>query len=106
MDGKSECILLSNKPYIFLVLASTFIMFAVAAIQYWTTFFFVHALNCPKDEAFIYFCLVSITAPVIGTIISAFVTDKMGGYTSKNTLPWGFTIALLVAANSFMIVIT
>lgn len=89
----------------FLVLSGSFIMFAIAGIQYWATNYFIQALNAPQKTAFIYFGLVSITAPITGAIISAFVTNRLGGFTSEKTLPFGLVVAALVSVTAVFIVL-
>lgn len=105
MDGKSECKLLGNKPFLFLVLSGSFIMFAIAAIQYWGTNYFIKALGANQKSAFIYFGLVAITAPLLGAVASAFVTDWLGGFASAKTLPVGFLVAVSIFATSLFIVV-
>lgn len=78
-------------------------MFAVAGIQYWATNYFIQVLKTPQQSAFIYFGIISITAPITGAIMSAFVTDRLGGFTSEKTLPFGLIIAVVVATTSFLI---
>lgn len=105
MDGKSECKLLSNKPFIFLVLAGAFIMFSVASIQYWATNYFIKALGADQKYAFIEFGVISITAPIFGCAASAVVSDKLGGFTSLKILPVGLVVSASVMVTSLFITI-
>lgn len=95
--------LLTNKPFVFLVLAGAYIMFAIAAIQYWCTNYFIQALGANSKTAFIYFGIVAVTAPLIGAILSAYLTNKLGGYTAPMTTVLAFIVAALLAVSIFFI---
>ena len=48
---------------------------------------------------------MSITAPIVGLIISAIVTERLGGYLADKTLTFAIFVGLSVSVTAFFIVI-
>ena len=104
-DFSKDLRIFDNKAYIYLVLAGSFIMFASSAMQFWCTNYLIQALHTPQNMAFIYFGAVAITGPIVGAILSAIITDRLGGYHSKKTLTFAFLVGLSIAISSLIILL-
>lgn len=89
----------------FLVLSGSFIMFSVSAMQYWSTNYFITVLGAPQLAAFKYFGIVAITGPMAGAILSALVTDRLGGYHSENLMKFALIVGIGLSTGAFFITI-
>jgi MFS family permease len=79
--------LLKNIPFVCCVLVVSNLYFVLSGIQYWISDYIVVILRLSEADAHIYFASVSITAPILGAIVSGFVGSKIGGHESPYTIP-------------------
>jgi len=75
-----------SKVYIFIVLSLAFMYFIVTGIQFWSTDYFTVVLGEPQQRVFVYFSIICVTAPTLGTIMGGVVTSANGGYNSPSAL--------------------
>jgi hypothetical protein len=66
--------------YIFMSFGLASLYFVVSGIQFWVTRYLTEVLGVPRRTVLICFTLTSITAPVLGVIMSGWILDKLGGY--------------------------
>ena len=77
--------LLTNKAYVFCVLALSVLFFVVGGIQYWASDYFIEVIGVPKADTHYYFGTTCITAPVFGAVMGAWAGSKLGGFRAKYT---------------------
>ena len=93
-------LLCGNPVYLLLVMAISALYFVVSGLQFWITTYMNVVIGEPISEVFTYFVVTCVTAPFIGVIVSIFLFNWIGGYTSRGAyglcLLFGF-IAVLVS---------
>jgi len=75
--------LMKNEIYRFSLLALTSLYFIVTGIQFWISDYMRSVLKMEKEIVFISYAFLTLSAPVTGVIVGGIITDKRGGYTSK-----------------------
>lgn len=78
-----------------MTLAITVLFFVVSGVQMFATFYFEHALGGEPKQAVYDFLAVAFTAPILGSVASGFITDRLGGYYDVKVLPFA-TIAAII----------
>ena len=73
------------------------LFFLVSGVQYWCTHYLENVLGATKAEIFWYFVFTCITAPVLGSIASGYITNKLGGYESNKIIPIAVLGSILAA---------
>ena len=95
--------LLSNKPYLFLILSNTFLYMIDSGIQFWTTFYIVNVVKLEKEQAHILFASAVFTAPIFSAIATNVLSSVFGSFESNKILPCCFILAVIEAiSNSIM----
>jgi len=100
---REVCLLLSNGPYVFLVLTGAEQMFVVSGTQYWVTYYLIEVLDTPQKQAFFYFASVAISAPVLGAVLSGSMTTWIGGFTSVKALPQASVFAVVAVVGAVLV---
>jgi hypothetical protein len=73
-------ILCTCEIYIFMSFGLASLYFVVTGIQFWVTRYLTEVLLVPRTTVLVGFTVTSVTAPVLGVIMSGWVLDKLGGY--------------------------
>jgi predicted MFS family arabinose efflux permease len=92
-----------SRLYIGCVLIFSNLLFVVTGIQFWMTDYFIRVLKVDKVIVNAGFVVISITAPVVGTIFGGYVIDRLGGYSDPRCLKALFFICLLCVVPSQLI---
>jgi sugar phosphate permease len=66
--------LLRNGTYLFTTIALSVLFFVVSGIQYWVSDYLSEVLDVPITKVYVYFAVVVLTAPIIGALLSGYVT--------------------------------
>lgn len=89
-ENMTQCegvkVLLQNKIYVLLTLSTSCLYFVITGVQFWITDYMIITLNVPKNNVFIAFGLLCITAPCIGVLAGGVVIHHIGGYHVPETL--------------------
>ena len=89
-DSLSTCqslkIILKNKVFVFLTLATSCLYFIITGIQFWITDYMLIVLKIDQSKAFITFSVIWVTAPWFGIITGGVITHNMGGYHAPGIL--------------------
>lgn len=86
-DFESFYMLLKNHLFMLYMLGNCVLFFIVSGIQYWCTFYFVKNLHVSPSKSSLYFGIVVISAPVLGSVLSGPYTNYWGGIYSKKIVP-------------------
>lgn len=62
--------------------------FIITAIQFWISDYMINIMLMNKNKVFVLFIIISTTAPTLGLILGGKVSEKIGGYTGPNALPY------------------
>jgi MFS transporter, Spinster family, sphingosine-1-phosphate transporter len=73
-------LVLSNKVFLFVTLATSCLYFVITGIQFWITDYMITILHYNPDTVFITFTTACISGPTIGVFVGGVVTHKLGGY--------------------------
>jgi sugar phosphate permease len=92
--------LLSNKAFLIICLALTFLYYVITGIQYWVSNYLITELRQDEKVVFISFAIISITGPVLGVVVGGNVTTQLGGYNSKRALQLCIVASLLCLASA------
>ena len=66
--------MLRNGTYVFTTIALSVLFFVVSGIQYWVSDYLSEVLDVPITKVYVYFAFVVLTAPIIGALLSGYVT--------------------------------
>ena len=58
--------------------------FVVVGIQFWGTSYMILTIGVSSNDAMVAYSFITITAPILGLIVSGFLLDYMGGYKGAN----------------------
>ena len=90
--------LIRNYTFLFIMFASSGMLYMVSGILFWGSDYFRDVLNVPKDDVTLYFAIVSISSPVLGAVASfPIVSYVVKGYRNYSTLPVCFCIGMMSA---------
>jgi len=79
-------LLWERKVFVYTMLSISALYFVVTGIQFWISDYLRAVLLVPKEQVFIFFSAVSITAPTMGVLFGGSVVSRYGGYSSKSAL--------------------
>ena len=77
---------LTNKTYLLMCAALTFLYYLLAGVQYWISDYLITVLKQEEEVVFPTFAVISITGPVLGVVVGGNVTTSLGGYNSPKSL--------------------
>ena len=102
-------LLCGNPVYLLLVMAISALYFVVSGLQFWITTYMNVVMGDPISEVFTYFVVTCVTAPFIGVVVSIFLFNWIGGYTSRGAyglcLLFGFFAVLVSIPVPFAILV-
>jgi len=64
--------------------------FIITAVQFWISDYMISVLGIFKGDVFLFFVIISTTAPTIGIAFGGYISQKIGGYTGKYALSFCF----------------
>ena len=85
-------------PFICIVSSLTGLFFVISGIQYWASHYLQNVLGVNGADTFKYFMGTCITSPVLGAILSGYISNKFGGYNSRYPLIFAFIAGLIAVA--------
>lgn len=77
---------LTNKTYLLMCGALTFLYYLLAGVQYWISDYLITVLKQDEEIVFPTFAVISITGPVLGVVVGGNITTALGGYNSPKSL--------------------
>lgn len=95
--------ILRKRLFLVCMLALTSLYFIITAIQYWISDYMMQVLGLPKGKVFIFFVIISVTAPTFGLILGGKVSEMMGGYTGKHAVMFCLINSILASVFGFPI---
>lgn len=99
----SVSLILKKRLFIVCVLALSSLYFIITAIQYWISDYMMLVLELPKGEVFIFFVIISVTAPTCGLLLGGQVSEMLGGYTGKHAILFCLINSILASIFGFPI---
>ena len=99
--------LIRNPTYVCCLIAITNILFVMIACQYNVTNYLINVLNGNPVVVYSTFSLLTLTAPIAGSLCGGAITTKIfGSYANKNTviLCFGMQVAFMISCicNSYI----
>jgi len=101
--AQSLGVILKKRLFIVSILALSSLYFIITAIQYWISDYMMEVLGLPKGKVFVYFVIISVTAPTCGLILGGKVSEMMGGYTGKHAILFCLINSILASLFGFPI---
>lgn len=89
---------LTNFSFMMLMIVMTCLFYIVAGLQFWMTDFLVNVWMVEEVRANQIFTFIALVPPVIGVVTAGWLFDKIGGYTSPQTMPICFGVGMFGAA--------
>lgn len=85
-----------------IVLTSSCLFYIVTGLQVWLAHYLKTVLDVPPAEADAMFCIICITSPILGAIVSSVISTKIGGHNSPHTLPICAACSIIAAVFAVM----
>ena len=82
------CKLVNNFQFFFCMLTASRMFYISSGILFWTTDYLRDVFNVEKDEVTVWFATITLSAPIIGALISTPIVKYLGGYKAPYTLPF------------------
>ena len=96
-------LILKKRLFLVTMLALSSLYFIITAIQYWISDYMMLVLGLPKAKVFIFFVVISVTAPTAGLILGGKVSEMIGGYTGKHAILFCLVNSILASIFGFPI---
>lgn len=92
--------IMCNGTFLLVLMTLTILFYIVTGIQYWVTDYMLNILKQEKTVVFICYAVVTITGPVLGTIVGGSISSCLGGYQAKKSVlqTLAFTYCCLIFA--------
>ena len=98
--------ILTRWNFVIYMIIMTCLFVTVTGVNFWITDYFIQVIGVERGKAFELYLTSSIVGPLLGILCTAFIFDRIGGYTSEYALPLCLCVGLggMVAALASVLV--
>jgi hypothetical protein len=97
-------IILKHKTFVVCAMGLSNLFFIITAIQYWASDYLANVLD-EKDEykRNLSFIIICISSPTLGVLTGGYISQKTGGYESRNSIFVCIVLSLIASCFSLLV---
>lgn len=96
-------IIFKKRLFLLTMLTLCSLYFIITALQYWISDYMITVLKVSKAKVFVFFIIISTTAPMAGLLIGGKFSEYLGGYTGPYALTFSLISSLIATLCSLPI---